>query len=542
MNIHMDEDDEISLTGCLHWTRERFFTREKLKRRLPLLTWINNYSLKDLHGDLIAGISVAFTILPQGLALSLLAGLPPQYGLYSSFVGCFVYAIFGTCKDVAFGPTSIQAILLAPFVTLGGTVYAILLSLYIGCAMLVLGILNLGFVVDFVSFPVLSSFSTAAAITIACSQMKSFFGLHLKSSKFFPTIVEIITNLNCANPYDTCLGIFCLIFIIPLQRYKHLTFANDYDKSALKRWLNRIWWFLVTGRNAIVVIICASLATISNGFTINKDIAQGLPPFRVPRFDYVGDDGQQLTAGQVASDLAPGIVVMTLVGLLETVAVAKTFMADKKFDATQELIALGLSNIAASFFSAFPATGSFSRSAVNHNSGVRTQLAGVFTGCLVILAMVTLAPYFRYIPKAALASIIIAAVLPMIKFDDIMIVWRANPIDIVPYFLTLSTCLLIDLEYGIVVGVIFSLCILLYMMARPKLTIVLRKTPTGESFLYVKPDRSVLFPSIEYMKVKIAKAILISDVETNNNFAIVIDGEHMFRTDSTFGMVSLVIK
>lgn len=531
----MDEDDEASFKGCLQWTRERFFTREKLKRRLPILTWLANYSIYDLKGDIIAGISVAFTILPQGLALSLLAGLPAQYGLYSSFVGCFVYAVFGTCKDVAFGPTSIQAILVSSFVAQGGATYAILLSLYIGCSMLILGILNLGFVVDFVSFPVLSSFSTAAAITIACSQMKSFFGLHLKSTRFFPTISEIFSNLHHVNPYDTCLGIFCLIFLLPLQRYKDLTFSTGYDESPLKCWLDRIWWLLVTGRNAIVVIICASLAFISGGFTINKDIALGLPPFRVPRFDYNGDDGYK-SPGQVSADLAPGIVVMTLVGLLETVAVAKTFMADRKFDATQELIALGLSNIAGSFFSAFPATGSFSRSAVNHNSGVRTQLGGVFTGCLVILAMVTLAPYFSFIPKAALASIIVAAVLPMIKFDDILIIWRANPIDIVPYFLTLSTCILIDLEYGIVFGVAFSLCILLYMMARPKITIVLRKTPTGESFLYVKPDRSVLFPSIEYMKVKIAKAVPSQGVQLNN-FVIVIDGEHMFRTDSTFGMV-----
>ncbi|XP_015784957.1 sodium-independent sulfate anion transporter [Tetranychus urticae] len=538
MNIRMDEDDETSLRGCCSWCRQRFFTKEKLKRRFPIVTWLLKYSLLDLRGDLIAGLSVAFTIIPQGLALAILAGLPAQYGLYTSFIGLFVYALFGTVKDVAFGPTSILAILIAPFVVMGGTTYAILLSFYTGLLMLILGMMNLGFVVDFVSFPVLSSFSTAAAITIACSQMKSFFGIHLTAVRFLPTVVGLLTHLHEINLWDTFLGVVCLAFLIPLQHFRTSSFffleGRVAPHSMSLRIFSKIWNLIVTARNAVVVIICGVIAAHTNVFTINTDIKLGLPPMQIPTFSY-GFNETYRSPTQVIGDLAPGILVMALVGLLETVAVANAFMPNKKLDATQELIALGIGNILGSFFSAFPATGSFSRSAVNHNSGVRTPLSGIITGSLVILALATLAPYFKFIPKPALASIIIAAVLPMVKFQDILTIWRANRIDVVPYFITLLSCLFIGLEYGIGLGVTFSLLVLLYLMARPRISIVMRKTPCGDVFLYVKPDRSVLFPSVEYMKVKISKAIDSYGCSTKH-LSIVIDGEHMFRADSTFAM------
>lgn len=540
----MDEDDETSLRGCCLWCRQRFFTKEKMKRRFAIFTWLLSYSLADFRGDMIAGLSVAFTIIPQGLALAILAGLPAQYGLYTSFIGCFVYAIFGTVKDVAFGPTSILAILIAPFVVMGGSTYAVLLSFYTGLLMFILGILNLGFVVDFVSFPVLSSFSTAAAITIAFSQMKSFFGIHYSAVRFLPTISGLFTHINQINLWDTFLGICCLAFLIPLQHFRTSSFfffeSRTSPPSTGLRVIAKICNLLVTARNAVVVIICGLIAAHTNVFTINTDIKVGLPPMQLPSFSY-GFNETYRSPTQVLGDLAPGIVVMALVALLETVAVAKAFMPDKKLDATQELIALGIGNVLGSFFSAFPATGSFSRSAVNHNSGVRTPLGGIVTGSLVILALGTLAPFFKFIPKPALASIIIAAVLPMIKFSDIIVIWRANRIDVVPYFITFFSCLFIGLEYGIFLGVTFSLLVLLYLMARPRISIMARKTPIGDHFLYVKPDRSVLFPSVEYMKVKINKAIISYGCQSLY-LAIVIDGEHMFRADSTFAMVNILIE
>ncbi|RWS28077.1 sodium-independent sulfate anion transporter-like protein [Leptotrombidium deliense] len=537
LHISVDEDDDVTVRTCCRWWRDRFFTLEKLKRRFPIISWLPKYSLQDLKGDLIAGLSVAFTIIPQGLALAVLAGLPAQYGLYTSFIGCFIYALLGSCKDVAVGPTSILAILIAPYVALGGVTYAVMLSLLTGCLMLILGILNLGFIVEFISFPVISSFSSAAAITITVSQLKGFFGMHYKGSRFFPTIRAFFTNLSTINYWDMSLGILCILFLVPLQMYKDKRFFKKDCSSCGKKLLNYIWAMLVTGRNAIVVLVCAMVAALTLShhiFTLTGKIALGLPPFQVPQFEiHNNQTDKDFTA--VFGDLVTGVTVLSMVGLMETVAVAKAFTSSKKFDATQEMIASGVINIMGSFFGAFPATGSFSRSAVNHSSGVRTPLGGVVTGALVILALLTLAPFFEYIPQTALCSIIIAAVLPLIRFDDLVLVWKSNKVDVIPYFATFIASLLIGLEYGICVGVIVSLFILLYQMARPKVNVSTRMTPTGEDFLYVKPDRSVFFPSVEYLKVKINKA-LPSDRESICIISVVIDGEHMFRTDSTFAV------
>ncbi|RWS08593.1 sodium-independent sulfate anion transporter-like protein [Dinothrombium tinctorium] len=535
LQISIEDDDETTLRKCCCWWRERFFTLEKLKRRLPILTWLPKYSLSDLTGDLVAGISVAFTIIPQGLALSVLAGLPPQYGLYASFMGCFIYAFFGTCKDAAVGPTAILSILIAPFVALGGIPYAVSLSFLTGCMMFILGILNLGFVVEFVSFPVISSFSTAAAITITASQLKGFFGLHFKASRFLPTIKSFFKNIVHLNPWDLALGVLCLAFLLPVQMNKDKKFSKKELTNPIKKIISWLWQVVVTGRNAMIVIICAMITALSqtNAFTLTGDIDLGLPPFRFPSFSiHTNETDKEFT--ETFSDLIAGVSVISLVGLLETVAVAKAFTSSKKFDATQEMIALGLCNIAGSFFGAFPVTGSFSRSAVNHSSGVRTPLGGIFTATLVVLSLLTLAPFFEYIPQTALSSIIIAAVIPMIRFDDMLLIWNAHKIDLIPYIFTLLSCLVIGLEYGICIGVTISLIILLYQMARPRVRIAMRTTPDGHDFLYVKPDRNVFFPSVEYMKVKINKALPTRD--KYENFCVVIDGEHMFRTDATFGV------
>jgi len=207
------------------------------------------------------------------------------------------------------------------------------------------------------------------------------------------------------------------------------------------------------------------------------------------------------------------------------------------------MIALGVSNILGSFVGAFPCTASFARSAVNHNSGVRTPLGGVVTGGLVLAALSTFSTYFEYIPETVLATIIITSVLFMANPADVLIIWRTNPTDLLPYVVTFVTALLIGLEVGILIGIGVSLIILLYHMARPHIFTVVKVTPSGYPFLYVKPDRSIFFSSIEYMKIKIDKNLLhLHQYDaariTERYNVVVVDGEHMFRTDSTFALVN----
>ena len=531
----------MTVGECCHWFGQRYFTREKLRRRLPFLSWIPDYSLSDLKGDVIAGISVAFTIVPQGLALAVLAGLPAQYGLYTSFMGCFVYALLGSCKDVAVGPTSIMAIIVAPYVMSGGIEYSILLAFLAGCIQLLFGALNLGFIVDFISFPVISSFSSAAAISIAASQLKLLFGMHYSSSRFPDTMVKFFNNFTNVNVWDTMMGMACLSLLIPIQLTKDHRFGSIFDRkhNYFYKILNGIWVMISTARNAIVVIVCAFIAGYhynsgTHLFTMTGQIRTGLPPFEFP-LSYIQSNSTDFGFGKIFTDLGTGVFVVALLGLMESVAVAKAFET-KKLDATQEMIAIGVCNIMGSCFGAFAATGSFSRSAVNHNSGVRTPFGGIVTGGLVLLALGFLAPYFQYIPQTVLAVIIITAVIFMVRPTDPILIWKTNKVDIIPYLSTFVVCLLLGLEFGIVAGICTSLVILLYQMARPKVFIVMKMTPHGYPFLYVKPDRSVFFPSIEYMKVKINKELPDSN-ELSSRIAVVLDGEHMFRADSTFALV-----
>ena len=539
MNLRIDEEDEVSVHGCCVWCGERFFTKEKMKRRIPISKWLPEYSVNDGRGDLVAGISVAFTIIPQALALATLAGLPANFGLYSSFMGCFMYALFGTCSAAAIGPTSILAIIVAPYVMTGGLTYAVLLSFFSGLLMLLLGLLNLGFIVDFISYPVISSFSCAAAITIAVSQLKGFFGMHFVSAGFTNTIAAVTHNVSLINWWDFSMGVACITFLLPLQSAKDCRLPPD--ESCLGKVLNAILWIIVTGRNALVVCVTTALAYFLSdytNFTLTSEISLGLPPFQLPSFALSHNNTVVKDFTEVAADISVGVIVLALIELMETVAVAKAFLPGQKMDSSQEMVALGLSNFMGSFVSAFPVSGSFSRSAVNYSSGVRTPLGGVITGSLVLLALATLAPYFQMIPQTALSSIIIAAVTPMIKFSDFLVIAKSNKVDIVPYMATFLSCLTLGLEYGIAIGVNISLGILLYQMARPRIAIAERMTPNGLPFLYAKPDRSVFFPSIEYMKVKLKKSLDELNGSDTKCHVIVIDGEHMFRSDSTFGVVS----
>lgn len=573
------EQEEPTMAECCGWVRNRFFTKRKLKRLFPPASWLPHYSLEDAKGDIVAGISVAFTIVPQGIAYASLAGLPPQYGLYTSFIGCIVYSLLGTCKDMAVGPTSIVSMLVLPYAMIGGPQYAILLAFLCGLLQLISGILNLGFIVDFISFPVISAFSLAASMTIAASQLKGFFGLNYAASRFPEIMVNFFSNLAHTNLADVGLGCLSLLFLLPLQLLKDYKWAIDPNQSRVKQVMNRVafffWSLLIISRNAMAVLI-GSLVAIYYGkivddqgnitgniFTLTRNITPGVPPFQMPQFEVIDQNNtvsktfsvsrdvvlwlwlNHSGSQEVYSDLNTGMIVISLVGLIESVAVANAFKSsDRKLDASQEMIAIGASNILGSFFGAFPATGSFSRSAVNHNSGVRTPLGGVLTGGLVLLALSVFSKYFTFIPEAVLAGIVITAVIFMGHPSDLLIIWKTSRIDLLPYLVTFGSSMLIGLDVGILIGIAFSLVLLLYYMARPHIYSVRKMSPNGYPFLYVKPDRSIFFSSIEYMKVKINQ-----NLQKTHHFAtgkdgqekkivVVVDGEHMFRTDSTFALVS----
>ena len=424
------------------------------------------------------------------------------------------------------------------------------MSLLTGLIMILMGLLNLGWIVDFVSLPVMSSFATAAAIVTAGSQLKEFFGLVYDAPRFVGTIVNFFTHIREVLLADTLLGLGCLTFLLVLQYFKNFKLELGGKKCWWQTTFNGFWQVLVMGRNAIVIFVTLLMAMamegptpLDNPFTLTSEIPLGLPPVIVPQFVLRDVNGTVVRDfATVIADVGVGSLILALIALMEAVAVVKSLRPEARIDSTQELIAIGSANAVGSFFGAYPITGSFSRSAVNNNSGVRTPGGGIVTGCLVILALVTLAPFFHYIPKTALASTIIASVIPLIKFNEAFAIFKSKRVDMIPYIVTLTVCLGIGLEYGIIVGVLISVCLLLKQTSQPRISVEPRMTPNGDPFVLIRPDRSILFTSYETLSDKIHATLpeMEASFECDQQ-TIVLDCEKICTSDSTFGQVSFCL-
>ncbi|KAL5017931.1 hypothetical protein ScPMuIL_003653 [Solemya velum] len=484
-----------------------------LKKRLPITKWLPKYSFHDLQSDFIAGITVGMTVIPQGLAYAKIARLPPQYGLYSAFMGCFLYMFFGTAKDITLGPTAIMSLMTESFADSPvekDPTYAIILCFMSGIIQLVLGILHLGILVNFISYPVINGFTSAAAITIAVGQIKGILGLKNIRREFIPQIEDMISNIKETNLWDMTLGLCSLVLVHNMKKLRTIDWKDRPDDppiSILQQVCRKILWIIGTGANAVIVVTAASIAASLLAYNVDKlsltgKLKAGIPSFQPPKFS-LQNGNTTITADQIFSDMGIGLIIVPILGIIEAIAIGKAFARrnDYKIQPNQELYAIGLANIASSFFSAYPVTGSFSRTAVNSQSGVRTPASGVFTGALVLLALQVLTPLFYYIPTAALSAVIIAAVIQMIDYKVLRILWKYKKIDLIPLLLTFVSSFLIGIEYGILVGVGISLLILLYPMARPK-----TKVSVG-GIAVVSLNQGLQFPAIEHVQNKIVEAI-----------------------------------
>ncbi|RWS03238.1 sulfate/anion exchanger-like protein [Dinothrombium tinctorium] len=487
--------------------------------------------------------------------MAILAQLPVSYGLYSSFIGPFLYIIFGSCKDITIGPTSIMAIITAQYVKLGGPNYAVLLSFLAGIIQLIFGILNLGFLVEFIPFPVISGFSSAAAITITLAQLKLFLGLKRKQS-----LIEVFRQPKMIKAWDSLLGVFCLIILISLKLLSiQLAKKVPAEKAPIlmrnKEKRSNFWnaaiKMLITSRNALLVLLCALLVYLlpNEAFTLTENIEPGLPTFKLPNFTEYRNGTLVKSFPKIINEINYGMLIVAMLSVLETIAIAKSLENSsdlrnlkRSFEPTQEMIVLGLSNLIGSFFGSFPVTGSFSRSAINHSSGVRTPLSNIITGAMVLISLSSLiAPYFHYIPQTTLASVIISSVIFMIKPEDVKRIWKTSKPDLLPFFVTFITAIAISLEFGILLGSCLSLFQLAYNIMRPEIKFSVETMTNGLKYILITPNQSILYPAAEYLKTKIMNSMRLfradlNDREYNLNqfkFAIVVDCVHIFRIDAT---------
>ncbi|ODM96573.1 Sodium-independent sulfate anion transporter [Orchesella cincta] len=504
--------------------------RKTLEKKFPIIRWLPKYDTEKLVADIVAGFTVGLTILPQGLAYATVGGLPPQYGLYSGFVGCFVYILLGGTGEVTVGPTAVMAIITFTYTHGKPPAYAVILCFLTGIVTLLMGVFQLGFIVNFISAPVNSAFTSAAAITICATQIKGLFGLKFAAEGFLPTVKGATAHITEVKFWDSILSLICiaaLLFLMKLQ----LIFSFLIKRVPI---LNKPLWFISTARNAIIVIVCTAIASgigETQPFTIVGKIVPGLPDFTIPPFTII-DPATNVTHSftNILEEEASAVIVMPLLAIMEHITIAKAFAGENTIDASQEMMSIGVSNIIGAFFSSMPVTGSFSRTTVNAMSGAKSPLGGLITGTIVILALRFLTPYFYYIPKASLAAVIVCAVAFTIDIDIIKPMWRSKRFDVIPWVLTFLVSLFVGLEFGMLTGFLISVIYLLYYAARPGVKVKKGYSTSGKEFLLVEMDRSLTFPSVEYIRYVISKA---SQVWGQNKLPVVINCLHIQFADYT---------
>ncbi|EEB12740.1 sulfate transporter, putative [Pediculus humanus corporis] len=482
-----------------------------------------------ISSDLLAGLTVGLTAIPQGIAYAVVAGLEPQYGLYSGFMGCFVYFFLGSVKDVTIGPTAIMALMSQKSVEEYNSDFAVLLCFLTGCVTMLFGILQLGFLVNFISVPVTVGFTTAAAITIASSQIKGLLGIKGKSNEFLESWISVFEHIKETRYQDLLLGLVTIFLLVLLKianekiskKYKNQSSLSNNDKA-----IKETFRIVGLGRNAIVVVLGTLTAFIFEQynmcpFTLTGEVAGGLPPFKPPPFSTnvinKNNETEYMPFEKMVANMGTGIISVPVISVLETIAIAKAFAKGKTLDATQEMMALGACNIAGSFVRSMPTAGSFTRTAVNNASNVKTPLGGIFTGLIVLLAL-SLTATFKYIPKSTLAGLILTAMFYMMETHEIKLIWKTKKTDIIPLVVTIFGCLFLGLDLGIIVGIFVNILFVLYNAVRPKITkeeIMI----SDQEVLVVRPEQALYYPGAEYVRELIMKS---SKTQTKN--LIVLDG------------------
>ncbi|KAJ4807615.1 sulfate transporter 1 [Rhynchospora pubera] len=473
---------------------------EWLSALLPCSRWMRSYRWREyLQADLMAGATVGVMLVPQAMSYAKLAGLHPIYGLYTGFVPVFIYSIFGSSRQLAVGPVALVSLLvsnvLGTIVDSSDELYtqlAILLALMVGVLEALMGLLRLGWLLRFISHSVISGFTTASAIVIGLSQIKYFLGYEItRSSKIIPLITSIIQGIHDFSWPPFVMGSSFLTILLIM---KHL------GKSG------KSFRYLRAAGPLTAVVLGTLLVKIfhPSSITVVGEIPQGLPSFSIPHgFEH-------------AKSLISTAVLITGVAILESVGIAKALAAKNGYelDSNQELFGLGVANICGAFFSAYPSTGSFSRSAVNHESGARTGLSGITMGVIMGCALLFLTPLFTDIPQCALAAIVISAVIGLVDYEEAIFLWKVDKKDFLLWVITSVTTLFFGIEIGVLVGVGFSLAFVIHESANPHVAVLGRLPGTTiyrnilqypEAYTYngivvVRIDAPIYFANISYIK------------------------------------------
>ncbi|KAF7415270.1 hypothetical protein HZH68_003759 [Vespula germanica] len=495
--------DSISTEDAKRKKKKRNFSANS-RKYLLILQWLPKYDQFQAISDIIAGITIGLTMIPQSIAYAALAGLTAQYGLYSSFLGGFIYLLLGTTKEVSIGPTSLMSLLTMEYTHDMPIDFVVLLTFLAGCVELTMGLLNLGFLVDFISIPVTSAFTSAAAIIIIVAQIQGLLGLRYKSYNIIDTMNKTFKNIEKVHLPDVALSFSCIVFLLLFRKLQD--FGNKTGNKEITR-TKKILWFLSIGRNALVVLITSIISfnlTLqeSSPFTLSGKVKPGLPAVSVPPFSsQIGN--RTYTFFDMCSHYGSGIFMIPIIAVLTNVAIAKVFASGNSLNAKQEMLTLGICNILGSFFSSMPTCGALTRSAVSAASGIQTPMAGLYTGILTLLALSFLTPYFYYIPRATLAAVLVSAVFFMIDLRIFKVLWKGSRKDAIAAIVTFVVCIVCNIEVGLLLGAALNIIFLLHPSARPNLSTIECKTDLGNEYLILKPDTGFYYPAVDFLSNKL---------------------------------------
>ena len=467
----------------------------KISRYLPILDWGSRYNSTTLTNDGVAAIIVTIMLIPQSLAYAMLAGLPPEIGLYASILPLIAYAIFGTSRTLAVGPVAVVSLMtltaasaIAPPGSADFIAAALVLALLSGLFLLLLGIFKLGFLANLLSHPVVSGFITASGIIIATSQLKSILGIQASGAAMPELVSSIAATIGTTNMPTLIIGISATAFLFWVRKgLKPLLMRFGIPARPAE---------LLAKAGPIAAVAVSTLATIlfgleAQGVRVVGDIPQSLPPFSVPLVDL-----------ELWKTLAIPALLLSIIGFVESVSVGQTLAAKRRqrIDPDQELIGLGAANISAAFSGGYPVTGGFARSVVNFDAGAETPAAGAFTAIGIALAALFLTPLLASLPIATLAATIIVAVLSLVDFKTPQTIWRYSKADFAAMAATIGVTLLAGVEPGVIAGVALSLALFLWRSSRPHAAIVGR-VPETEHFRNVNRHKVFTDPRILTIRI-----------------------------------------
>jgi SulP family sulfate permease len=489
---------------------------DHLRRHVPVFDWGRTYDRNAFSNDMIAAVIVTIMLIPQSLAYALLAGLPPEAGIYASIAPIVLYAIFGTSRALAVGPVAVVSLLTASAIgqiaeqgTAGYAVAALTLAFLSGGFLVLMGVFRLGFLANFLSHPVIAGFITASGILIATSQLKHILGVSAYGHTLPEMLRSIFAHLNEINWITVVIGVLATGFLFWVR--KNL-------KPTLRRFgASPLLADILTKAGPVAAVVTTTLAVWAFGLSdqgvkIVGAVPQSLPPLTLPSF----------SPDLLGALLVPAILI-SIIGFVESVSVAQTLAAKKRqrIDPDQELIGLGAANLGAAFTGGYPVTGGFARSVVNFDAGAETPAAGAFTAIGLAFAAVALTPLVYYLPNATLAATIIVAVLSLVDLSILKKTWGYSRTDFTAVAATILLTLGLGVEVGVASGVAISVLLHLYKTSRPHVAEVglvpgtqhfrnihRHEVETDPSLVTLRVDESLYFVNARFLEDLIQKRVI----------------------------------